>query len=84
MPENQRPCSGMEAVRWGTRAIWRELNCPNPSLQSMKCAGIRRKPVPVTGAAPCTGLIALWCSLRGAGRFPVRVLKEMNGAPKSR
>jgi len=45
---------------------------------------IRRKPVPVTGAAPCTGLTALWCNLRGAERFPVREFKEMNGVPKSR
>jgi len=83
MPENQWPCSGMEAVRWGARAIWRELDCPNPSLQSMKGVASAGN-LPVTGAAPCTGLIALWCSLRGAGRFPMRVLKEMNGAPKSR
>ena len=45
---------------------------------------IRRKRVPVTGAAPCTGLMALWCTFRGAGRFPVWEFKEMNGAPKSR
>jgi hypothetical protein len=40
--------------------------------------------VPVTGAAPCTGLIALWCTLRDAERFPAREFKEMNGVPKSR
>jgi hypothetical protein len=45
---------------------------------------IRRKPTPDTGAAPCTGFIALWCTLRGAERFPMREFKEMSGPPKSR
>lgn len=39
--------------------------------------------MPDTGAAPCTGLIALWCTFRGAGRFPMREFKEMKGLPKS-
>jgi len=44
---------------------------------------IRRKGTD-TGAASCTGLIALWCTLRGAERFPAREFKEMSGTPKSR
>jgi hypothetical protein len=40
--------------------------------------------MPVTDAAPCTGLTALWCTLRGAERFSVREFKEMNWVPKSR
>jgi hypothetical protein len=32
---------------------------------------------------PCTGLTALWCTLRGAGRSSARGFKEMSRAPKS-
>jgi hypothetical protein len=63
--------------------IWRKLDCLNPNLQKMQCVASAGK-TPVTGAAPCTGLEALWCTLRGAGRSPARGFKEMNGAPKSR
>jgi len=33
MPENQRPCQCVWAVRWGTRVIWLKLDCLNPNLQ---------------------------------------------------
>jgi hypothetical protein len=35
-PGNQWPCSGMEAACWEARAIWQELDCPNPNLQKMQ------------------------------------------------
>ena len=42
MPGNRRPCPGVGAARWGTRAIWRKLDCLNPSLQKMR-SHTRRK-----------------------------------------
>ena len=42
MPEKQRPCSGAEATRCGTRVIWPKLDCLNPNLQETQ-VDVRRK-----------------------------------------
>jgi hypothetical protein len=57
------------AVRRGTRAIWRKLDCLNPSLQKVqgltrrKDAWNRRRPLP-RGSQLLAGI------LRGAGAMP--------------
>jgi hypothetical protein len=44
MSGNQRACPGVGALRWGTRVIWRKLDCLNPNLQETK-RSVRRKDV---------------------------------------
>ena len=71
------------AGRWGTRVIWRKLDCLNPNLQKVQVTHPperRLKPVPVLRRYRdvCR------CNLRDAERCPVRAFKEMSGAPKSR
>ena len=54
LPGKQRPCSGVEAGRCGTRVIWRKLDCLKPNLQQMQDP-IRRK-APGTDVASCAGI----------------------------
>lgn len=72
-----------EAARWGTRVIWRKLDCLHPNLQEAKSS---RPPERRLKPVPCPVSVA-WhdrYNLRGVERFPVREFKEMSGAPKSR
>lgn len=76
-------CPRVGAVRQGDPRIWRTLDCVKPNLQRCKFSSIGRgrvKPVP-----RCVWVYFVGpCNLRNVGRCPVRALKEMSGAPKSR
>jgi hypothetical protein len=82
MPDNQRLRPGVGAVRWGTRAIWRKLDCLNPNLQKVQLPTHRK--TSDTGAASCGRPSGDRPHPSGAERCPMRTSKEMSGAPKSR
>jgi hypothetical protein len=70
-------------MRWETRVIWRKLYCLNPNLQkvqSRRPSERRLKPTPVLRWQRDDVIV----SSRMLERCPMRVLKEISGAPKSR
>jgi len=83
MPGNRRSCPGVRGdASWDTRVIWRKLHCLNPNLQKTQCS-VRRKDTRRRRHA----LRQLACrafALRSVELCPVRAIKEMSGAPKSR
>jgi hypothetical protein len=76
----QVQASGM--TRRGTRVIWRKLHCLNPNLQRMHFTSIGT--TPETDARRALSVLVRQRNPRDEERCPVRVLKKMSGAPKSR
>ena len=62
--------------------IRRKLDCLNPNLQKVQAAA--RRKTPETDASPVAEWYASAATSRTQERCPVRALKEMSGAPKSR
>jgi hypothetical protein len=68
-------------MRRGTRRIWRKLDYLNPNLQDgiwVHTPETRLKPVPFS----CIDIPMLSVHPPEYGRCPMRVFKEMSGAPK--
>src|SRR5664279_313973 len=57
------------ARRWGTRVIWRKLNCLKPNLQKVQVAHPPEK-TPVTGASPCSRFQRCLPQPFGVGAMP--------------
>jgi hypothetical protein len=83
MSAKRRSCLGVRVMRRGTRVIWPKLDLPesqSPDDGTWRPPERHMLPAPRSATASFAGCR----NLRGVERCPVRAIKEMSGAPKSR